>query len=100
MARDFFAQVVAHADDAGILLESSGGLLLLGMIVMSLSIISLVIFACGNDGDSDSSKPRKSNGTYLGATCGYAGGGVCGDGGGDCGGGGCGGGGGGCGGGC
>ncbi|GLT72444.1 hypothetical protein SLA2020_443790 [Shorea laevis] len=39
----------AHVDDAGIALESSGGLLLLGMIIMSLSIISMVIFACGDD---------------------------------------------------
>ncbi|OMO84695.1 hypothetical protein COLO4_21896 [Corchorus olitorius] len=29
-----------------------GGLLLLCMIVFSLSIISMVIFACGNDGNS------------------------------------------------
>ena len=37
MARDFVAGVGAHADDAGVLLECSGGLLLLGRIIMSLS---------------------------------------------------------------
>lgn len=48
MARDFGALVVAHVDDTGIALESSGGLLLLGMIIMSLSIISMLIFACAD----------------------------------------------------
>ena len=46
MARDFVALVGAHVDDAGVVVESSSGLLLLGMIIMSLSIISMVLFAC------------------------------------------------------
>ena len=37
MARDFFAGVGAHADDAGVLLECFDGLLLLGKIIMSPS---------------------------------------------------------------
>ncbi|KAE8075717.1 hypothetical protein FH972_014410 [Carpinus fangiana] len=49
MARDFGPLVGAHVDDPGIALESSCGLLLLGMIIMSLSIISMLIFACGDD---------------------------------------------------
>jgi transcriptional regulator with AAA-type ATPase domain len=49
MARDFGALVGAHVDDAGVVLESSGGLLFLGMmIIMPLSIISMVIFALAN----------------------------------------------------
>ncbi|EOX92862.1 Uncharacterized protein TCM_001723 [Theobroma cacao] len=52
----------------------SGGLFLLCMIVFSLSIISMVIFACG---DNNSGKPRHNHG---------AGGGGCGCGGGGCGG--------------
>ena len=60
MARDFGPLVGAHVDDAGVMLEiSSGGLLFLGLIIMSLSIISMVIFAC-DDGYSGS--PRKSGG--------------------------------------
>ena len=42
--------------DAGILLGSLSGLLLLCMIIISLSIVSMVIFACGDDnigGDDD-----------------------------------------------
>jgi uncharacterized membrane protein YgcG len=49
MARDFGAVVGAHVDDVGVLLESSDGLLFLGMmIIMSLSIILMVIFACAD----------------------------------------------------
>ena len=35
--------------DAGILLGSSSGLLLLGKIIMSILVISMVIFACGDN---------------------------------------------------
>jgi hypothetical protein len=59
MARDFGALLGAHVDDVGIALESSGGLLLLGMIIMSLSIISMAIFAC-SDYDSNTSRKKKS----------------------------------------
>jgi hypothetical protein len=54
MVRDFGILVGAGVDDTGIALESLGGLLLLGMIIMSLSIISMLIFACGDD---NSGKP-------------------------------------------
>lgn len=49
MARDFVTIVGAHVDDAGVMLECSSGLLLLGMIIMSLSIISMIIFSCTID---------------------------------------------------
>ncbi|KAE8075718.1 hypothetical protein FH972_014411 [Carpinus fangiana] len=68
MARDFGALVGAHVDDAGIALGSSGGLLLLGMIIMSLSIISMLIFACGDD---NSGTPR--NRQRFGGGHGHAG---------------------------
>jgi hypothetical protein len=56
MARDFGPLLGAHVDDPGIALESSGGLLLLDMIIMSLSIISMLIFTCADD---NSGKRRK-----------------------------------------
>ncbi|KAM4093547.1 hypothetical protein ACB094_06G125900 [Castanea mollissima] len=102
MARDFVALVGAHADDASVVLESSGGLLVLGMIIMSLSIISMVIYACISDGidpvhPPPPVKPRRSNlnGTYTdtgGGGCCCGGGGRGQGSGGGCGGGGCGGG--------
>ena len=67
-----------------------GGVFLFCLVVASLSMISMVIFACGDDGNSGSARRRRS----VGGGCGGGGGGDCGgDGGG--GGGGCGGGGGG-----
>jgi hypothetical protein len=67
MARDFGALVNAHDDDAGISLESSGSLLLLGMIIMSLSILSMVIFACGyDDNELGSISGRSDNARQLG----------------------------------
>lgn len=78
-----------------------GGVLFLCMVVASVSMISMVIFACGDD-----SNPKKRRTDYGGGGCGggdggCGGGGACGGGGdGACGGGGCGGGGGGGGGGC
>ncbi|GLU12161.1 hypothetical protein SLE2022_288630 [Rubroshorea leprosula] len=90
MARDV---IVFRGEEGGFLLDSKGGgLFLICMIVASLSLISMVVFACGDSGH----KPRRSVG-YGGG----GGGGGCGGGGGGCGGsgGGCGGGGGGCGGG-
>jgi len=78
MARDFVVLVgAAHVDDPSVVLEGSSCLFLLAMIIMSLSIISMLIFACGDEGKV----ARKSG--YNG------GGGGCGGGG--CGGGGCGG---------
>jgi hypothetical protein len=77
MARDFGALLGAHVDDVGIALESSGGLLLLGMIIMSLSIISMAIFACSDYGSSTPSKkksgtPRKKK-NRDGVDCGDCG---------------------------
>jgi hypothetical protein len=60
MARDFGALIGAHDDDAGITFESSSSLLLLGMIIMSLSIISMVIFPCGHD-DNESGRFNRRN---------------------------------------
>ncbi|XP_059450808.1 uncharacterized protein LOC132181575 [Corylus avellana] len=98
MARDFGPLVGAHVDDAGIALESSGGLLLLGMIIMSLSIISMLIFACADDNSGKRRKRKGDAGPDCGDECINCGCGPCG-GGGNCGGdggaGGCGGGGGG-----
>ncbi|KAJ6736707.1 hypothetical protein OIU85_018837 [Salix viminalis] len=91
MAREFVVHEGSVHSEAGFLLGSSEAFLLLCMIVVSLSIISMVIFACG---DSNSGGSRRHGQGGLG------GGGCGGDGGGGCGGGGCGGdGGGGCGGG-
>jgi hypothetical protein len=62
MVRDFGVLVGAHVDDAGIALESSGGLLLLSVIIMSLSIISTLIFACGDDNSGE--PPKKKRGRW------------------------------------
>ncbi|GKV25404.1 hypothetical protein SLEP1_g34851 [Rubroshorea leprosula] len=76
MARDV---IVFRGEEGGFLLDSKGGgLFLICMIVASLSLISMVVFACGDSGQ----KPRRSVG-YGGG-----GGGGCGGGGGGCGGGG------------
>ncbi|KAJ6333503.1 hypothetical protein OIU77_009385 [Salix suchowensis] len=88
MAREFLVHEGSVHSETGFLLGSSEAFLLLCMIVVSLSIISMVIFACGDS----SGGIRHGRGGYAG------GGGGCGGGGGGCGGGG-GGGGGGCGGG-
>ena len=56
MARDFGVLVGAmHVDEAAL----SGGLFLLGTIIMSLSVISMIIFAC-------SEGPRKRRDSYGG----------------------------------
>ncbi|KAI5338075.1 hypothetical protein L3X38_017346 [Prunus dulcis] len=68
-----------HAEELGIMQDNSGTILLLCMILMSLSLISMVIFACGDD--EGSSKKRYGGG-------GGGGGGIVGDGGAACGGGG------------
>jgi hypothetical protein len=61
MVRDFGALVGAHDDDAGIAFESLGSLLLLGMIIMSLSIISMIIFPCGHDDNESGRFNRRSD---------------------------------------
>ncbi|KAG5149801.1 hypothetical protein JHK82_016682 [Glycine max] len=73
MARDFLD---AHANEAGLVLHS-GPIFLFLMIVASLSIISMVIFACGD------SKYRGGGVGGGGGGCGGGGGGGgCGGGGG------------------
>ncbi|KAJ6769876.1 hypothetical protein OIU79_020686 [Salix purpurea] len=90
MAREFLVHEGSVHSEAGSLLGSSEAFLLLCMIVVSLSIISMVIFACG---DSNSGGGKRHG--WGGGACGGGGGGACGGGGGGGGGGGCGGGGGG-----
>ncbi|KAF9672368.1 hypothetical protein SADUNF_Sadunf11G0034400 [Salix dunnii] len=87
MAREFLVHEGSVHSEAGFLLGSSGAFLLLCMIVVSLSIISMVIFACG---DSNSDRGRKGGNGGGGGCGGGGGGGVCGGGGGGsvCGGGG------------
>ncbi|KAJ6353156.1 hypothetical protein OIU76_002212 [Salix suchowensis] len=79
MAREFVVHEGSVHSEAGFLLGSSEAFLLLCMIVVSLSIISMVIFACG---DSNSGKGRRHGGGGGGGGCGGGGGG----GGGGCGG--------------
>ena len=84
MARIWFVLRDGNADHQGLMeLVSSGGLFLLCMIFMTLSIISMVIFACA---DHNSGSRRKKKGDLVCGGCG--GGGGCGCGGGGCGGGG------------
>ncbi|KAG2712544.1 hypothetical protein I3760_04G131900 [Carya illinoinensis] len=101
MARDFVA------DEASIVLGSWGGLHFVGMIIIFLSIISMVIFACADDkykpskrksgkhgGDKSTKHSKQKNGKHGedgggGGYGGHHGGGL--DGGDHNGGGGCGG---------
>ncbi|RDX91628.1 hypothetical protein CR513_26365, partial [Mucuna pruriens] len=76
MARHFLFVDDSEANDAGLVLHS-GPIFLFLMILVSLSIISTIIFACGDDNRS----------TKGGAKGGGCGGGGCGGGGGGCGGG-------------
>ncbi|KAG5047311.1 hypothetical protein GLYMA_06G276700v4 [Glycine max] len=70
MARHFLD---AHANEAGLVLHSSPMFLFL-MIVASLSIISMIIFACGDD-----NKRTNKGGGGGGGGCGGGGcGGGCG----------------------
>lgn len=78
--RDFGALVGAHVNDPGVALEVSGGLLLLGLIIMSLSIISMLIFSCVDD-DFETPQKHYGDGGGCGGCSGDGGGGE-GDGGG------------------
>ena len=77
MAREFVVREGSVHSEAGFLLGSSEAFLLLCMVVVSLSIISMVIFACG---DSNSGGGRPNTGGA--GACGGGGGGACGGGGG------------------
>lgn len=94
MTREFAALVASKDVDQTLhLWQSSGGtIFILCMIFVSLSVMSIVIFACA---DTETSSPKRSNGEVHGAggggcCCGGGGGGCvgCGCGGGGCGGGG------------
>ncbi|GMH11096.1 hypothetical protein Nepgr_012937 [Nepenthes gracilis] len=97
MARHLAAMSGGDLYEAGSDVGSSGSLFLLCMVVVSVSIVSMVVFACA-DGFGEGS-PRRSGGFIGGGGGGVVGGGGCGGGGGGGGCGGGGGGGGGCGGG-
>ncbi|KAM7498491.1 hypothetical protein LguiA_022905 [Lonicera macranthoides] len=88
MARLYFDAV-----NDGSIANEGGVIILFCMIVMSVSIISMVIFACSDSGES---KPHRRRHGFMGGGGSACGGGDGGGGGGGCGGGG---GGGGCGGG-
>ncbi|KAM1443328.1 hypothetical protein ACFX2I_039618 [Malus domestica] len=70
MARTYVGLGGGHAGEVATMMpdHNSGGLLLLCMILMSLSLISMVIFACGDS----SGRPRPRPG---GGGCGGGGGG-------------------------
>ncbi|KAL5716435.1 hypothetical protein ACHQM5_018124 [Ranunculus cassubicifolius] len=75
MAR--FLDDIGFKNAPGSSLYIPGGLLLLCMIITALSIISLILFACGD-------QPKKSGRSHCSVDAAAACGGVCG---GDCGGG-------------
>ncbi|CAL9011542.1 unnamed protein product [Prunus brigantina] len=51
-----------HAEELGIMQDNSGGIFLLCMILMSLSLKSMVIFACGDDEGSNKKRYRGRGG--------------------------------------
>ncbi|KAI5338074.1 hypothetical protein L3X38_017345 [Prunus dulcis] len=83
-----------HAEELGLMQDNSGGIFLLCMILMSLSLISMIIFACG-DAEGPSKKGYGGGGGVGGggaaatagaAACGGGDGAACGGGGGAAGG--------------
>ncbi|KAL5718729.1 hypothetical protein ACHQM5_011604 [Ranunculus cassubicifolius] len=86
MARDLYDSGFGVSQNASF--QVPGALLLFCMILASLSMISMVLLACGDDPN----KSQRGGGGVSGGGCGGGGGGG-GCGGGGCGGGGCGGGG-------
>lgn len=61
-------------------LVSSGGLFLLSVILLSISLISMVIFACGDSGDPQKKRYNGGGGGCGGGGCGGGGCGGCGGG--------------------
>ncbi|GLT49680.1 hypothetical protein SLA2020_232220 [Shorea laevis] len=60
MARDV---IVFHGEEGGFPLDSKGGgLFLICMVVASLSLISMVVFACGDSEDKVRRKPGYEDG--------------------------------------
>ncbi|KAK8578941.1 hypothetical protein V6N13_142190 [Hibiscus sabdariffa] len=76
MARDFLDSLGGNdprEQVGGLTLHSSTGLLLLSMIVFSLSIISMIVFGCGDDNSGNSGRCTggpSGCGTNCGAGCG------------------------------
>uniref|UniRef100_A0A2K2AG19 Uncharacterized protein n=1 Tax=Populus trichocarpa TaxID=3694 RepID=A0A2K2AG19_POPTR len=62
MAREFIVHDGSVHSETGFLLDSSEAFLLLCMIVVSLSIISMVIFACGDSGSGRGGGRRRKSG--------------------------------------
>ncbi|KAB2612617.1 loricrin-like [Pyrus ussuriensis x Pyrus communis] len=75
MARTYVGPGGGHAGGVDIMMpdHNSGGLLLLCMILMSLSLVSMVILSCG-DGSNEEIRPGVGGG---GGGCGGGGGGGC-----------------------
>ncbi|GLT48374.1 hypothetical protein SLA2020_220050 [Shorea laevis] len=69
MARDV---IVFHREEGGFLMDSNGcGLYLICMIVASLSLLSMVVFACGGSDDKPRGIPGPSTcNTGCGTGCG------------------------------
>ncbi|KAL6286285.1 hypothetical protein ACE6H2_010675 [Prunus campanulata] len=89
MARKFVLVAGVHAEEVGFMPDNSGGLLLLCMIFVSLSLISMVIFACSDKGSKKKKRQADCGDCdFTGCCCGDEGGGGDGGGGGGCGGGG------------
>ncbi|KAI3465937.1 hypothetical protein Pfo_022600 [Paulownia fortunei] len=69
--------------EAGLVFQGSGLMYMLGMIVLSVSIMSMLIFACADHGSSKRRKRWGRSGGGGGGGCGSGGcGGGCGGGGG------------------
>ncbi|KAL7129258.1 hypothetical protein ABFS83_13G053300 [Erythranthe nasuta] len=79
------------ASERGFMFEGSGFMFIVGMFVLSISIMSFLIFACADDGSDNRRKRRDEDGGGGGGGggCGNGGGGGDGGGGGGGGGGGC-----------
>nr|DAD43548.1 TPA_asm: hypothetical protein HUJ06_001778 [Nelumbo nucifera] len=64
-----FIEAIRTADGED-MVQASGGLFLLGIVVASLSVISMVIFACGGSGNSHDGKDGGGGGGGCGGGCG------------------------------
>nr|DAD43550.1 TPA_asm: hypothetical protein HUJ06_001780 [Nelumbo nucifera] len=66
----FIEAISAGTADGEDMVQASGGLFLLGTVVASLSVISMVIFACGGSGRSRGGKDGDGGGGCGGGGCG------------------------------
>nr|DAD43549.1 TPA_asm: hypothetical protein HUJ06_001779 [Nelumbo nucifera] len=71
----FIEAISAGIADGKDMVQASGGLFLLGTVVASLSVISMVIFACGGSGSSRGGKDGDGGGGGGDASGGGCGGG-------------------------